>query len=455
MAKTVKSHFTCRKVNSNQYALAEVKGLGPSREILEQLAEDMQVWGTGELPWSEIPHGLLVHGPPGTGKTFAAGKLAEQVGAHFVASSYSDWQKHGHLGDFIAAMHKSFEEARKHAPSILFIDEIDSFGDRSAANGDNENYIRSALNALLEQIDGTCIREGILVVAACNFPEKLDAALVRSGRFDLKIEMPLPNIVAMTEILLTHTKGALPKKEISAVAAHLVGHSGADAGAVVRMARSFARQHKRTLTQQDLQKAALVVVPETSADDMRRAAVHEAGHIVVGHSMCHEVPARAEIGARGGSVSIVSPGLYPTAHKLEQYLATLLGGRAAECEILNSVSSGAGVGKESDLAKATLLATKMEAQFAFGSKGLVWQPVDDENLNALFADPDFSKKVAQRLEYAENNAKLVIRSNRQLVQRLASILLERRQLSRNELKAILSPPLNNASGPNKARQLAV
>ncbi len=427
---------------ANPDALKGVKGLGDSRILLEQLAADMTTWAAGDVEWSEIPRGTLLFGPPGTGKTFTAGKLAEQTGFHFVATSYADWQKHGHLGDFLNAMAKSFDEARDNAPSLLFIDEIDSFTDRETAAGNNADYTRAAVNALLEKLDGVRSTEGVLVVGACNSFNKLDSALIRSGRFDLKVEMKLPDKAVFAEILDGHVGAAVSNQTLHEVSAHLVGCTGADAAAVVRQAKSLARGQKRELTDQDLLTAARLFAPASLPEDLRRAAIHEAGHAIVGHVLGQGVPIRAEIGSQGGSVEFHAKGNYPTASELEALISTALAGRIAERVFLNSVSTGAGGGEGSDLAKATLLAVQMENQFGYGAQRLLWRPVEIKELNSLLSEPEVFKKVALRLERAEKTAKAAILKSRKEVMAVATALMDRRQLGPKEFEAILTPTVD-------------
>ncbi|MGX9353402.1 AAA family ATPase, partial (plasmid) [Shimia sp. W99] len=264
-----------KNVDEVDGALDQVIGLGAARGQLEQIAEDLLSWKSGDLDWSELTRGLLLYGQPGVGKTLCAQKLAEQCGAHFVPASYAEWQRHGHLGDFLAAMNKSFQEARENAPSILFLDEIDAFGDRKTAAGDNANYTRSVVNALLEQLDGVGKHEGVLVVGACNYPSFLDDALVRSGRFDLKIEMPLPDKASLVDLLKLHLSIEIDEDLLASLAMKLVGSSGADIAALVRKARALSRQRKRVFSMKDLENVVATSVSSLSDKDVRRAALHE------------------------------------------------------------------------------------------------------------------------------------------------------------------------------------
>ncbi|PHO04854.1 hypothetical protein CSC82_04825 [Rhodobacteraceae bacterium 4F10] len=434
----VHDSFLCKPVKVNQNALNDVKGLGQSRKLLEQLAADVSSWSRDTLEWASIPQGVLFYGPPGTGKTYAASKLAEQMGAHFVSTSYAGWQKMGHLGDFMKAMKSSFDKARENAPSVLFIDEIDSFGDRATAKGDNADYVRSAINALLEQLDGAEKNDGVLVVAACNNYEKLDAALVRSGRFDNKIYLGLPAKSTFSEIISELVGVTIQSSTIEKVSAHLVGQTGADAAAVVRSAGSLARSSGRNLSDNDLLQAALQLAPMSSDADLRRAAIHEAGHAVAGYLLGRGVPIRAEIKAQGGSVTFAPVETFPTASNLEATICTALAGRVAEQAFFGDVSAGSGGGEESDLATATLLSAQMELQFGFGARPLLWQSVDKENLGSILSDSNVAKAVNQRLENAKKQTTATLTESRNMVLKLATLLIEQRQIGKDELASFFS-----------------
>ncbi|MDO6481874.1 AAA family ATPase [Shimia thalassica] len=428
-----------KEVEEAHGALDQVIGLGHARGQLEQIAEDLVSWKSGDLQWSDVSRGLLLYGQPGTGKTLCAQKLAEQCGAYFVAASYAEWQRHGHLGDFLAAMNKSFKQARENAPSILFLDEIDAFGDRKTAAGDNAHYTRSVVNALLEQLDGAGKHEGVFIVGACNYPEYLDDALVRSGRFDLKVEMPLPDKTSLVELLKLHLNIDGKEGSLSSLAMKLVGSSGADIAALVRRARGFARQRKRAFSITDLDDVVAASVHTLSGADMRRAALHEAGHAVVGYMSGKGVPTRARICAQGGNVEFASSGSLPCLNTLDAELATCLAGRASEEIFLGSASAGSGGPDGSDLAKATTLALQIEMSYGLGTSGLSWRPISSGNLTELMADKTLSDRVEQRLQVALNSAKSIVVEQRSTVETLAKNLIEQRELSGADMKYILLP----------------
>lgn len=450
MARAISLLIEQNNASANPEALDQVKGLGLSSPPLKQLARDMRAWSANELEWSEVPRGVLLCGPPGTGKTFTASKLAEAVGGHFIATSYADWQREGHLGDFLAAMYRCFKNARDNAPSVLFIDEIDSFTDRAKASGDNATYIRSTVNALLEQLDGTAKSAGVLVVGACNDISALDPALTRSGRFDQKVSLHLPDKQAIAEILKSHVPDSVSVADIERTAAHLVGQSGADAAAVVRQAQSLSRYHRRSITGEDLWTAAQKTTPTASVEDLKRAATHEAGHAVVGFLLGKGVPLNAEIGSTGGFVQFRQLSAFPTQNQLERDLATLLAGRAAESLYCEAPSAAAGGGMTSDLAQATLLAARLEFQFGLGSEGVIWRHVTESSLPELLKDVETRSRMNKFLKDAEQTATRILKEHGLMVKSIAVDLLSKRQLTAAELESLLQTPPGPASGHPKA-----
>lgn len=439
VADALWSSVNAKKIKEDENALDQVIGLGPSRAQLEQLAQDLVDWKTGQLPWADMTRGLLLYGKPGVGKTFCAQKLAQLSGAHLVTASYAEWQRHGHLGDLLDAMTKSFKEARECAPSILFLDEIDAFGDRKTAAGDNAHYTRTVINALLEQLDGIGKQEGVLIVGACNFPEYLDEALVRSGRFDLKIEMPLPDKASLVELLKLHLGPDADTDLLPSLASSLIGSSGADIAALVRKARAFARQSKRDFSAVDLEDIVCTSISSLSENNLRRAALHEAGHAIVGFVTGKGQPLRAWVGPNGGEVSFTDPDPLPEISKLEAEIATALAGRASEEINYTRPCAGSGGTEDSDLAKATKLAVAIETAYGLGSSGLTWRPSPTESYAELLANRDLAERVEMRLQAALNTAKSIIVEQKHLVEILASKLVDQRELSAAELMNVLKP----------------
>ncbi|MDP2582090.1 AAA family ATPase [Shimia thalassica] len=453
VSEALRAAVHSKQVKEVQGALDQVIGLGPARQQLEQIAEDLVSWKSGNLAWEDMTRGVLFYGQPGTGKTFCAQKLSEQCGAHFVSASYAEWQRHGHLGDLLAAMTKSFKEARDRAPSVLFLDEIDAFGDRKTAAGDNAGYTRSVINALLEQLDGVGKHEGVLVVGACNFPELLDDALVRAGRFDLKINLPMPGKNALVELLKLHLDANADEGPLPSLAQRLIGSSGADVAALVRQARSLARQKKRAFSIGDLQNVVAASVTTMSDADLWRGAVHEAGHAVVGNTLGKGLPLSARISAYGGEVIFKNSSPLPGLDELVNELSTLLAGRASEEVLLGTACSGSGGTEESDLAKATKMALYIETAFGLGSSGLTWRPVSGESVTSLLGNKEMSQRVEARLQEALGSAKAIIAEQQTLVETMASQLVLQRELSSGEISEVLNAGKHDPAAINDAEAM--
>ncbi|OBY27108.1 AAA family ATPase [Leisingera sp. JC1] len=164
----------------------EITGIGRSYDTARQLVADLRLWAEGEVAWNEIPHSLLLFGLPGTGKSHLARAMGRSAGVNYVQTSCAEWQATGHLGNLLLAMRRSFDEARKNAPCILFLDEIDAIGSRDSVGDNSASYRRQVVAGFLEQMDRVSLEEGIIVVGACNHPEHLDPAVLRAGRFDIK-----------------------------------------------------------------------------------------------------------------------------------------------------------------------------------------------------------------------------------------------------------------------------
>ena len=266
--------------------LDTLHGMGEAGDWGRELAIDLEDWRAGRIQWSDVDRGILLSGPPGTGKTTFAGALARSCGAHLITGSLSRWQAKGHLGDLLKAMYGAFAEAKQQSPSILFIDEIDAVGDRAKFRGDGAQYCTEVVNGLLECLDGLEGREGVVVVGACNSPERLDPALMRPGRLDRHVRISLPDLDGRLGILRWHTSGALPDGDLREVAAATEGASGALLEQIVRQARRAARRGRRAMGIGDLldQLPERMAVP---ADTLWRTCVHEAGHAVVGLALGH------------------------------------------------------------------------------------------------------------------------------------------------------------------------
>jgi cell division protease FtsH len=240
--------------NAMVLRLESMVGYGEAKDWGLNLACDIADWKAGIIGWHDVDKGLLLSGPPGSGKTIFAQALGATCDMHVVYTSSARWQAKGHLGDFLKAMLRAFDDARSHAPSILFIDEIDAFGSRDGKNGDNDGYVRQTINGLLEQLDGSFDREGVVVIGACNHSHFLDPAIVRAGRLDHHIRIPLPDTEARAGILRMHLRGDLPAEDFIEFSSETEGLSGADLAKIVREARRVARRERRGLVADDVRR---------------------------------------------------------------------------------------------------------------------------------------------------------------------------------------------------------
>ncbi|MGO4482469.1 ATP-binding protein [Rhizobium pisi] len=249
--------------------LEDMHGYGPAKEWGLQLAKDLADWRAGILSWDDVDRGLLLSGPPGVGKTIFAQALAKTCGVTFVASSLGQWQAKGHLGDLLKLRRSDFARAKADAPSIMFVDELDSFGDRESFDHDNKSYSTQVVNAFLECLDGAGGREGVVVIGATNNPSDIDPAIRRAGRLDKHVAIPLPDAndrIAIIESLI----GEVPfTYDRAALAMQTRGMTGADLAKLVRDAKRAARLRREPLNLSDLTANLPELVP--LAGDFRKS----------------------------------------------------------------------------------------------------------------------------------------------------------------------------------------
>lgn len=436
-----------KKVGPRSMTLDQLPGYGDAKHWGLDLSVDLQDWKAGSLPWSDVDRGALLFGPPGTGKSTFAAALATTCKAHLVATSVAQWQSAGHLGDFLKAMRTSFAEARGKAPSILFIDELDSIGDRARLSGDSAHYCREACNGLLEAIDGLDEREGVVIVGACNDPRGIDAALLRSGRLDLQIEIPLPDEEARRAIVAIHQPESLTDQDRAEIAALTDGFSGADLEGLCRRARRRARKERRPVTIADF-RAELPDTFDIPGDLLRMIAIHEAGHALLAaifdrHILHVEICETYREGQRngGGHLEIKNEPLRRrTRDFYRDEITMMLGGIAAESLLLGDHGDGGGGCLGSDIQMATDLATAMEASLGLGQSLVFHDATTPTALDRLRrGNPPLAERVHRVLEECFDRATHLIAERRGALEVIARTLIDQGRMDGDAVKSVVTP----------------
>jgi len=429
-------------------------GYGEAKQWGLQLATDLEEWRRGKIAWEDVDRGILLSGPPGVGKTIFARALANQCDAVLVPCSLGRWQAAGHLGDLLKAMRGDFAKAKITAPSILFIDELDSFGDRATFDKRHADYSTQVVNALLECIDGLDGREGVVVVGATNSVARVDPAILRSGRLDRHVQIPHPGPEDRLAILSQLTGISFPPCEAEQLHLKTAFMTGADLAKAVREARRTARRDGRPMDADDVRRALppTIKVPE---DYYRAVAVHEAGHTVVGAKLrfgsfrgttiARHIPTRAssfQAGLARFELPLIS------LRKRESYLneiAVLLAGVAAEDIWLGGASEGAG-GPGSDLALATRLATLIETSMGMGMTLRYRNAENDRELEQLRRDdPRLCDRIDGILDQQFKRAKEILIENQELQNQVVTELLEAGRLTSEKLSELVRKrPLDHA-----------
>jgi cell division protease FtsH len=417
------------------------------------------------------PKGVLMVGPPGTGKTLLARAVAGEAGVPFFALSGSSFVEM-FVGVGASRVRGLFADARKRSPAIIFIDEIDAIGGRRGPGGFGSNDEREqTLNQLLSDMDGFEPGASVVVMAATNRAEILDTALLRPGRFDRTVEIPLPNQSERTAILAIHgrDKKFSPDVDLDAVSRGTPGFSGADlANLVNEAAINAVRARRDVLTAEDLDAARdrlLIGRRDTSnallPEEKRSVAVHEAGHALVAVFSEHADPvAKVTILPRGAALGVTEQlpvserHLYPQSY-LTDSLAVRLGGRAAEILVIGEPSTGAA----NDLAGATVLATRMVREWGFSTPvGPIGYGPEGPNRDNPFAGRPYAEEtqraidqeVAGLLREAEIAATKLLRDHRDALDSVIELLLERETIDGSELFAITGGPQ-----PSSQRELVL
>jgi cell division protease FtsH len=449
------------KTTSVNVTFEDIAGLKAAKADLQEIVQFLKEPERFRRLGGKVPRGVLLAGPPGTGKTLLARAVAGESGVPFFSISASEFIEM-FVGLGAARVRDLFKEAKKSAPTIVFIDEIDAVGRaRGAGLGGGNDEREQTLNQLLSEMDGFERADLVVVIAATNRPDVLDPALLRPGRFDRRILVDRPELAARRAILGVHVKGKplAADVDLQVVAENTPGFSGADlANLVNEAALSATRKGRESITAEDFAESFDKIVlgdpreAKLDAKEKRRVAVHEGGHAVVARfSPDAEKLHRVTIIPRGMALGATqqSPGAdrhLMAQAELESRLRVLMGGYAAERLVLSSISTGA----ENDLKEATRLAQHMVAHYGMSERlGPVYYDHDAEHpflgqrMGMASGTSDatitaIEEEGRRLLGRALEEASAMLVERRESLDRLVAALLEHESLERDELAAILS-----------------
>ncbi len=435
--------------NKSKVRFNDIAGLEEEKKELEEvvdfLKEPKRFYNMG----AKIPKGILLYGKPGTGKTLIAKAIAGEAGVPFISMSGSEFiEMFAGLG--ASRVRKLFEKARKLAPCIVFIDEIDAIGSRRTANSGAESENNQTLNQLLVEMDGFEENETIIVLAATNRPEMLDKALLRPGRFDRQITIAPPDVRGREEILKIHSaqKKFADGVSLKSIAEDTAGYTGAELANILNEAAIIATiNNHEAIYEEDIEEAVKKVTVGVqkktrviSDKEKKLTAYHEAGHAIVGKFLETSDPLK-EIsiiprGVAGGYTMYKSneDKFYKSKTELEERLIGLLGGRAAEKLALNDISTGA----RNDIQVATEIAKEMVTAYGMSERLGPISLEENDNI-AMFGqsmEDVIGVEIKTLIDMAYNQAQEILRANKDKLDTVAMLLLEKETITAEEFDAV-------------------
>ena len=449
--------------NSNRVTFEDVAGIDEAKQELEEIVEFLKDPHKFQRLGGKIPKGCLLVGPPGTGKTLLARAIAGEANVPFFTISGSDFVEM-FVGVGASRVRDMFEQGKKNAPCIIFIDEIDAVGrHRGAGLGGGNDEREQTLNQLLVEMDGFETNEGVILIAATNRPDVLDPALLRPGRFDRQVTVPNPDILGREKILKVHMRKVplAPDVDPRVIARGTPGFSGADLANLINEAALLAaRIGKRVVTMQEFEDAKDKVMMGAerrsmvmTEDEKKLTAYHEAGHALVGlkvpkYDPLHKVTIIPRGRALGITMSLPERDrLSYSKLELESKLAVMYGGRVAEELVFGkeNVTTGAG----NDIQQATSWARRMITEFGFSDKlGRLRYSDNEEEIflgHSVTRQKNVSDKTAalideevrRLIDEAEKTARVILTKDRKELEIIAKALLEYETLTGDEVNALL------------------
>src|SRR5881296_1638058 len=455
-----KSRARLLSMQQKKVTFKDVAGVDEAKEELHEIIEFLREPQKFQKLGGRIPKGVLLVGPPGTGKTLLARAIAGEANVPFFSISGSDFVEM-FVGVGASRVRDLFEQGKKNAPCIIFIDEIDAVGrHRGAGLGGGHDEREQTLNQLLVEMDGFESNEGVILIAATNRPDVLDPALLRPGRFDRRVVVARPDVKGREEILRVHTR-KVPigdDVDLSIIARGTPGFSGADLANLVNEAALWAARQNRKfvmMTDFEMSKDKVLMGVERksmilSDEDKRNTAYHEAGHALVaemtpGADPVHKVTIIPRGMALGLTMQLPEDDKHTyTREYLEAMLTVLMGGRSAEEIFLGHITTGAG----NDIERATDIARNMVCEWGMSELGPLAYGKKDE---AIF----LGREITQHRDYSEDTAiqidkevkrivnggyekaKNILANNRDILERIAQALLEREVIDANEVKLLM------------------